>query len=138
MEDLQLTLKNMKTYYLVSAISNGVGVLLWGTYGILFGLATCGIGCLFLVLPIINLTVMILDIMAMGKVEQAPTPQAYSFLKFTAIADIVACFILVPLIMGILNLQNLGKPEVYAYFNPEPGAAPPPQPPVPPQEGTGA
>jgi hypothetical protein len=31
----------------------------------------------------------------------------------------VAGFALVPLIMGILNIQILGRPDVYSYFHPE-------------------
>jgi len=34
-----------------------------------------------------------------------------------SIFDLFACFAVVPLIMGLLNLQTLGKPDVYAYFH---------------------
>jgi len=116
MDTVELTLKNMKTFYLVSCITNGIVFLLLTIWVVLVGAATCGIGCLFIVFPLINLTGMILDILAMRQLGQPPSSSVYSFLRFVSIFDIL-CWALVPVIMGILNLLNLAKPEVHAHFH---------------------
>lgn len=51
-----------------------------------------------------------MELMEVTKV--APTPKTYSFLKMASIL-----FAVVPLNMGLLNLQTLGKPDVYAHFH---------------------
>jgi len=77
---MEVTCSNLRTHFMISAIGNGVGFLA-GSIGVMVGgAATCGIGCLFFFLPLINLTVMIFDFLAMSKVAQAPTPKTYSFL----------------------------------------------------------
>lgn len=117
MEPMQVIHNNLRTYSMISAIGNSIAFVA-GSFGVLVGgAATCGIGCLFFFLPLINLTVMIFDFIAMSKAGQPPSPSNYSFLKMAAIFDLFACFAVVPLIMGILNLQTLGKPEVHAYFH---------------------
>jgi len=114
---ISLVLNNMKTYYLISAIGNGIFFLIGSITVLLTGLSTCGLGCVLGLFPIINIAVMIMDIIAMQKLGERPSRDVYSYLKVTSIFDIVACFALIPLIMGVLNLQNLGKPEVYEYFH---------------------
>jgi hypothetical protein len=112
-----LAVNNLKTYFLVSAIANAVAIVVGGISVLLTGLATCGIGCVFIFLPLINTTVMVFDIIAYSKASEPPSPEIYSFLRMAAILDLLACFFLVPLVMGILNLQILGRPEIYAYFH---------------------
>ena len=116
MDTVDLTLNNMKTFYLVSCITNGVVFLIGTIWVLVAGVATCGIGCLLIVFPLINLTGMILDILAMGRLGGPPSSGAYSFLRFVSIFDIL-CWAIVPVIMGILNLMNLAKPEVHAHFH---------------------
>jgi hypothetical protein len=119
MQEVQLQLNNVRTYFLVAAIANGVIFLAGTVTVILAGLGTLGCGCLLGILPLINLTVMIFDFMAFSRISQEPTAKLYSFLKMCSIFDMVAGFALVPLIMGILSIQILGRPEVYAYFHRE-------------------
>lgn len=117
MEPVQVLVNNIRTHFLIAAIGNGVA-LVAGTIGVLVaGAATCGIGCLLFFLPLINVAVLITDLIAMSKIKESPSPSVYSFLKMASIFDIFACFALVPLVMGILNLQLLGKPEVHTYFH---------------------
>ena len=57
--------------------------------------------------------------MAISKVNAPPSAGVSSFLNFAAIADIVAGAVgvsLVPLVMGILSMVFLQKPEVQRYF----------------------
>lgn len=119
MESVQLILKNIRTYYLVSAIANIVAFLIGAFTVVLAGIGTFGCGCVLIVLPVVNLVVMIFDFVAFSRVLDLPTPRVYSFLKMVAVLDMLAGFALVPLIMGILNTQNLGNPEVHAYYHAE-------------------
>lgn len=125
MHEVHLQIRNLRTYFLVAGIANAF-VFVTGTVAvILAGITTLGCGCLLGVLPLISATVMVFDFVAYSRALQEPTPQLYSFLKMCAIFDMIALFALVPLIMGILNVQILGRPDVYAYFHresqPEPG-----------------
>jgi len=97
---------------------NGVITVVWLISVVVGGLASCGIGCLLIFIPMITGAACILDIMAVSKVN-APSAGVGSFLNFAAIADIVAGavgFSLVPLVMGILSMVFLQKPEVQRYF----------------------
>jgi len=122
MEPVALTLKNMKTFYLVSCITNGVVFTIGTIYVLLVGAMTCGFGCLLIVFPLINLAGMVLDILAMARLSRPPSASAYGFLRLVSIFDIL-CWAIVPVIMGILNLTNLAKPEVHAYFHDQPPSA---------------
>lgn len=115
--ELNLTLKNLRTYYLVAGIANSVAFLVGLISVIVAGISTLGCGCLLIFLPLINLTVLIFDFASYVKATQPPSPRIYSFLKLTSIFDMVACFAIVPLIMGILSIQILGRSEVYRYFH---------------------
>lgn len=137
MEQVQVALNNARTYYMVSGIANAVAAVIGTGWVVIFGASTCGIGCVFIVFPAINVAVLIFDFMAMGKLQEPPTPEVFSFLKLTSVLDIVACFAVVPLVMGVLNLQILGRPEIQGHFNS--GGATPGQPsPPPPPAGPGA
>ncbi len=118
MSELDTALQNLKTYYLVSGIANALAFLI-GTFAVLFfGIVTFGCGCIFIVLPFIDAVVMIFDFVAFSRVAQAPDPGVYTLLRTTSILDIVAGFVVVPLVMGLLNLQILARPDVYARFHP--------------------
>jgi hypothetical protein len=121
-ENVQVLVNNIRTHFLIAAIGNGIAALIGTIWVIVAGAATCGIGCLFFFLPLINVAVMATDLIAMSKVQQPPSPSLYSFLKMASIFDIFACFAIVPLVMGILNLQVLGKPEIHTYFHGGPAA----------------
>ena len=114
---ISLIMNNMKTYYLISAIGNGIFFLIGSILALFSGISTCGLGCILGLFPIINIAVMIMDIIAMQKLGEKPSPDVYKYLKVTSIFDIVACFAIVPLAMGVLNLQNLGTPEIYRHFH---------------------
>lgn len=115
-DSVEAALGSLRTYYLISGIANVIAMIV-GTIAIVIGgIATFGCGCVLLFLPLINLGVMIFDFVASSKVTQAPSPKSYSFLRTASILDIVACFAVIPLIMGILSLQILGRPEVRRYF----------------------
>jgi hypothetical protein len=113
---VEAALGSLKTYYLISGIANAIAMVVGSIAIVIGGIATCGLGCVLLFLPLINTGVMIFDFVASSKVTQAPSRSTYSFLRTASILDIVACFAVIPLIMGILSLQILGKPEVRRHF----------------------
>jgi hypothetical protein len=116
MSQIELTLKNVQTYSLVAGIANAVATILGILAVIGVGVSTFGCGCVFIVFPIISLVVAIIDFIAYSRMNQPPTPQIYSFVKASAVFDCVACFALVPLVMGIMKLQLLGTEEVRQHF----------------------
>ncbi len=116
-ETVELTLSNSRTYFLICGIVNAIAGAAWALFTFFAGLATCCLGCLVVVVPMIHLTVMIFDFVAVSRLRSSPAPEVYSFLKLTAILDIVAGLAIVPLILGILNLQILARPEIYAHFH---------------------
>lgn len=137
MEQVQVALNNARTYYMVSGIANAVAAVIGTGWVVIFGATTCGVGCVFIVFPAVNVVVLIFDFMAMSKLQEPPTPEVHSFLKLTSVLDIVACFAVVPLVMGVLNLQILGRPEIHGYFNAGGRAPGYPSPPPPPPAGSG-
>ncbi len=118
MSELGTALQNLKTYYLVSGIANALAFLIGSFAVVTFGILTFGCGCIFIVLPFINCVVMVFDFVAFSRVAQPPDPAAYALLRTTSILDLVAGFAVVPLVMGLLNLQILARSDVYARFHP--------------------
>lgn len=113
----------IKVFFIVSLVVNAVTTLFWLFSVVAAGIATCGFGCLLIVLPAITGAATILDAMAVTRMGQPPNAGVYSFLKTTAIFDIVAGTLgmsIVPLVMGILALINLAKPEVQRYYGAPP------------------
>jgi len=112
-------LKTMKTYFMVSAITNGILALIWLASALLLGVSTMGCGCVLVVIPILNIVVLVFDIMSISKLAAPPSPANYSSIKIAAILDMVSILTgsIIALIMGILNFQNLGRNEVKEYFH---------------------
>ncbi len=117
MDAVQSSLDTSRTYFLICGIVNLVAGGLWATMTLIGGLMTCGLGCLLVFLPMIHLTVMIFDFVAVSRFSSPPTPGTLTFLKVAAILDIIAGLAVVPLILGILNLMLLSRPEVGAHFH---------------------
>lgn len=110
---------SLKIFFLVSLIVNAVATLVWVLSVLGVGLATCGIGCLLIVIPAVSGAAIVFDSMALSKMNQAPTPAIHGFLKTAAIFDIISGVVgmsVVPLVMGILSLLYLQKPEVQRYY----------------------
>lgn len=113
----------VKVFFIVSLVVNAITTLFWLFSVVAAGIATCGFGCLLIVLPAITGAATIFDSMAVTRMGQAPNPGTHSFLKTTAIFDIVSGLLgmsIVPLVMGILALINLAKPEVQRYYGAPP------------------
>lgn len=109
----------IRVFFIVSLIVNAIATMAWLGSTVVGGIATCGLGCLLIVLPTASAVAIVLDAMAISKLNQPPSTAIADFLKLTAIVDIIAGTVtmsVVPLIMGILVLVYLQKPEVKAHF----------------------
>lgn len=116
MDTIRPALENLELFYLVSGIANALALVIGLFWVLVAGLTTFGCGCILIVLPMINAVVMVFDFMAYSRLDLPPSPDTFSFLRLVAVLDILACFAIVPLVMGVLSLVTLGKPEIYAYF----------------------
>jgi hypothetical protein len=108
---------------LVSLIVNALATAGWLAATIAGGAATCGFGCLLIVIPVVTGVAIWLDAVALSKLNGPPSPYVVSAVKSAGILDIIAGVVGmsgVPLVLGILTLVFLDKPEVLAYFNSTP------------------
>lgn len=112
-------LQTSKTFFLISGIVNILVLLGWGGTTIFTGLVTCGIGCIFGIVPIINIVSCILDFMAYNKLNNLTMPGTYKTMQFAAILEIVTILSgnVVSLVFGIINLNNLNNPAVTKFLN---------------------
>jgi hypothetical protein len=109
----------LRVFFLVSLIVNAVATLVWLLSVLGFGAATCGFGCVLIVIPLVSGVAIVLDAMALSKMNLPPNAAIHGFLKTAAILDIVSGVVgmsVVPLVMGILCLVYLQKPEVQRYY----------------------
>ncbi|HEX7154764.1 MAG TPA: hypothetical protein VF618_24990 [Thermoanaerobaculia bacterium] len=116
MPAIDVSVRNLQTYTLISGIANSLAVAIGLVSVTIAGLGTCGVGCLLVVLPMIHLAGAIIDFMAYSRLDQPPSIAVYSATKISAIADLTAGLAIVPLIMGIMKLSILGDEEVQRHF----------------------
>jgi len=111
MKNDQLNL--IKIFFLISGILNICYALGWGGYSIIGGLITCGIGCLFGIVPIINVIACVMDFMAYNKINRMDRTGTFSTIQFAAIFDIVSILSgnFGSMILGIITLVMLNNPE---------------------------
>jgi len=102
-----------KTFFLISGILNAVFGAGWIVYTIIFGLFTCGIGCLFGFLPVINILTSVLDFIAYTRLNNLDKTGTYNSIQFASIFDIITFITGNPVsgIFGIINIVNLNKDE---------------------------
>jgi hypothetical protein len=108
-------LATLRSFFLVSGIFNALAIVAAFFWIPLVGLATCGFGCVLVVLPVLNTVAAVMDFVALTRLDGSAENPA-GFLRAAAILDIVAGFLgsMIPLVFGILELIYLGKPEVQA------------------------
>lgn len=107
-----------RTFFLVSAIINIVFGIGWMIYTVIFGIFTCGIMCLFGIIPVINIVACIMDFIAYNKLNGMDQRGTYGTVQFAAIFDIITIITgnLASMIFGILILINMSSPEMKNYF----------------------
>lgn len=111
-------LQTAKTFFLVSGIINILGFLGWGGSTILGGIATCGIGCLIGILPVINVVSCIMDFIAYSKLNNVNQQGTFGTIQTAAIFQIITILTgnIVSFIFGIINLNNFGKESVKTFL----------------------
>lgn len=111
-------INSSKIFFLISAIVNLLILLGWGGTVAIGGLFSCGLGCIFGVLPVFNLVACILDFMAYSKLNNMNQSGTAGTMKNAAIFDIVTIVTgnVVSFIFGILILQYLNNPNVDNYL----------------------
>ena len=111
-------LNTLRTFFLISAILNGISFIVWASYTILSGLVVCGLGCIFGFLPAINLIACVMDFIAYGKVNTLNKTGTYGTVRFAAIFDIVSILTgnIVSMVFGIMSLSYLSDPELKNYL----------------------
>lgn len=107
-----------KTFFLISAILNLLFALGMGAYGIGLGLFSCGIGCLILFIPVINIISCIMDFIAYNKLNALNQPGTFNSIQFAAIMEIVTILTgnFISMIFGIITLVNLNNNNVQTYL----------------------
>lgn len=107
-----------RTFLLISGIINAVFGAGWIVYTLFLGLFTCGIGCLFGVLPVINIVTCALDFIAYNKLNNLDRTGTYDSIQYAAIFEIVTFLTGNPAsgIFGILNIVNLNKTEFRSFL----------------------
>lgn len=112
-------LQTARTLFLVSGIINILGFLGWGGSTIIGGIATCGVGCLVGILPVVNVISCIMDFIAYNKLNTLNQKGTFSTIQTAAILQIVTIVTgnIVSFIFGIINLNNLGKENVKSFLN---------------------
>jgi len=111
-------LHTAKTLFLVSGILNIVMLLGWFGGSIISGFFTCGAGCLFIFLPIINIAVCVLDFIAYDKLNSLNKTDTFKTIQLTAILEIVSILSgnIVSFVFGIIILNFLSNSEVNMFL----------------------
>lgn len=108
----------LKTFFIISAIINVLFAVGWIIYTIFGGILTCGIMCLFGVIPVINIIACVMDFIAYNKLNGLNQTGTYGSVQFAAIFDIVTLLTGNPASMtfGIVALVFLSNPEVKNFM----------------------
>lgn len=112
-------ISTMETMFLISGIWNCLHTVTASVMIFAFGISTCGIGCIFFFLPVINIVAAVMDFTAYNKIKNLSSPGTYSSAQFASIFDIFTILSgsIVSVILGIVNLSaNLGDESVRNYF----------------------
>lgn len=133
--------QTLRTFFLVSAIVNGVAAVGW-LFGTIFGgILSCGFGCIAIVIPLILGVAIYFDVDAIRRIDRGLNPYDHSTLLGAAILDIVAgvCGSIVPVVLGIFELIWIGREGVSMDLWPESERAQrnEPVPPAPPDTPSG-
>lgn len=101
----------LRIFFLISGILNAAYALGWSGYTIIGGLVTCGLGCLFGALPVINVIACVMDFISYNRLSKMNRTGTFSMLQFTSIFDIITVltgnfYSMIAGIVGIIFLNN--------------------------------
>ncbi len=103
----------LRIFYLISGILNVGCALGWSGYTLIGGLVTCGLGCLFGALPVINIIACVMDFISYSRLSKMDRSGTYSTLQFTSIFDIITILTgnIFSMIVGIVGLVFINNEE---------------------------
>lgn len=108
----------LKTFALISAILNIIFGIGWIIYTIILGAMTCGIMCLFGLIPAVNIIACIMDFIAYTKLNNQNQTGTFGTVQFAAIFDIITILTgnIASMVFGIMALIFINNTEVKNYF----------------------
>ena len=104
----------LKIFFLISGILNILYGLGWSGYTLLGGLISCGLGCLFGAVPVINVIACVMDLVSYNRLNRMNRSGTYATLQFAAIFDIITILTgnFASMTFGIVTLIFLSNEEV--------------------------
>ena len=111
-------LQTSRIFFLVSAILNIVWAVGGSIYVFILGIASCGIGCLFFIIPVINIVACVMDFIAYNKLNSLDRPGTFGSMQFAAISDITTILTgnIISMVFGIITLMNLNNENVKTFL----------------------
>jgi hypothetical protein len=108
----------LRIFFLISGILNILFGISWIFYTIIGGLVTCGFGCLFGVIPVLNIIACVMDFVVYGRLNRMDRSGTYSSLQFAAIFDIITILTgnVASMIFGIVALVFMNNDEVTRFM----------------------
>lgn len=104
----------LRIFFLISGILNLLYCLGWSGYTLIGGLITCGLGCLFGAIPVINIIACVMDFITYNRLNRMNRSGTYSTIQFAAIFDIITILTgnVASMVFGILALVFLNNDDV--------------------------
>lgn len=108
----------LRMFALISGILNAVFAVTWVAYTLLFGLVTCGLMCIFGLIPAINIIACIMDFITYNKLNNRNQRGTFGTIQFAAIFDIVSVLTgnIASMIFGIITLVYINNQDLKNYF----------------------
>lgn len=108
----------LRIFALVSGIVNASYALGWSGYTVIGGLFSCGLGCLFGALPVVNIIACVMDFIVYNRLTKMNRTGTYSTMQFAGIFDIISVLTgnVASMFFGIVTLVVLNNEEVKQYL----------------------
>lgn len=108
----------LRIFALVSGILNIAYALGWSGYTIIGGLITCGFGCLFGAVPVLNIIAAIMDFIVYSRLTSLNRSGTYSSMQFAGVFDIISVLTgnIFSMCFGIVMLIVLNNEEAKQYL----------------------
>lgn len=109
---------SLKTFFVTSAIMNIISFLGWSISALAGGMITCGLGCLFGILPLFAALSCAMDFVAYTKLNSQNRSGTFATIKFAAMLDIATIVNgnVISMVLGILSLNQLNNRELKNYL----------------------
>lgn len=108
----------LRIFALVSGILNIAYALGWSGYTIIGGLITCGFGCLFGAVPVLNIIAAVMDFIVYSRLTNLNRSGTYSSMQFAGVFDIISVLTgnIFSMCFGIVMLIVLNNEEAKQYL----------------------